>query len=142
MTVEAIETDSFLAHPPEVVWAALTDRDRLGEWLAPNDFEPEVGHRFTFDMGQWGTTDCEVLTLEPPRTLSYSWRAGTLDTVVAWRLEPEGRGTRLFLRHDGFDLDDPMAAQAYRGMSGGWVSLVLPALSRHVAEVEGSSATW
>ena len=45
---EAIRTDSFFPHPPEKVWRALTDPQLLAAWLMPNDFEPRVGHRFTF----------------------------------------------------------------------------------------------
>ena len=45
---EAIRTDSFFPHPPEKVWRALIDPELLASWLMPNDFEPRVGHRFTF----------------------------------------------------------------------------------------------
>ena len=34
-------------HPIERVWAALTSSEALAAWLMPNDFVPEVGHRFT-----------------------------------------------------------------------------------------------
>ena len=36
-----------MAHPPEKVWRALTQRPLIEDWLMPNDFEPVVGHRFT-----------------------------------------------------------------------------------------------
>ncbi|MFI7096156.1 hypothetical protein ACIBSU_32985 [Streptomyces lydicus] len=39
-------------------------------------------------------------------------------------MEPEGRGTRLFLVHEGFDPDDPYQVQTHRIMGGGWRSLV------------------
>lgn len=137
MTVGAIETDAFFPHSPPVVWAALTDAEQLSEWLAPTNFHPVVGHRFTFDMGEWGLTHCEVLELKPMERLVYSWQSGDVDTTVTWTLEPQGRGTRLFLRHDGFDLDSPLAERAYRGMGGGWRSVVVPALGRHLRNVEG-----
>ncbi|GIK11202.1 MAG: hypothetical protein BroJett001_32680 [Chloroflexota bacterium] len=35
-------------HPRALVWRALVDRDLLAQWLMPNDFEPKIGHRFTF----------------------------------------------------------------------------------------------
>ena len=107
----SIEVDQYLPHEPATVWRALTDPERLGRWLMPTDFAPVVGHRFTFRTGPQpgfdGTVRCEVLALEPERLLRWSWRGGTLDSTVTWTLSPEGRGTRLFLRHEGFDPDDP-----------------------------------
>jgi uncharacterized protein YndB with AHSA1/START domain len=34
---------------PALVWRALTERELLAAWLAPNDLCPEVGARFRFD---------------------------------------------------------------------------------------------
>jgi uncharacterized protein YndB with AHSA1/START domain len=102
------------------VWAALTDPALLARWWVAGDIKPLVGHRFTLDMGNWGTQPCEVIAVEPERLLSYRFAEGSLDTTITWRLEPEGAGTRLFLEHAGFDLDSPMGRQAYRGMGEGW----------------------
>ncbi|WP_405736689.1 SRPBCC domain-containing protein [Streptomyces sp. NBC_01537] len=91
----------YLARPPAKVWRALTEADRLARWLMPNDFQPVVGHRFTFrteprpQQGFDGIVHCEVLELAPQRRLRIAWRGGRLDTTVTWTLEPEGRGTRL-----------------------------------------------
>ncbi len=40
--------DREMPHPPEKVWRALTQRPLIEEWLMTNDFQPIVGHRFTF----------------------------------------------------------------------------------------------
>lgn len=92
--------------PPATVWQALTDPARLAEWLMPNDFQPVVGHHFQFRVaharGWSGIVDCEVLVVDPPRKLSYTWRSGKLDTVVTWTLHPDGAGTKLRLTHKGF----------------------------------------
>ena len=45
---------------------------------------------------------------------------GSLDTVITWRLEPEGSGTRLFLRHAGFQ----EGSDALKGMGSGWPTLL------------------
>ncbi|MGH7080130.1 MAG: SRPBCC family protein [Acetobacteraceae bacterium] len=37
-----------LPHPPEKVWHALTEAPLIEDWLMKNDFQPVVGHRFTF----------------------------------------------------------------------------------------------
>ncbi|MFI7609066.1 SRPBCC domain-containing protein [Micromonospora sp. NPDC049366] len=135
-----VEVDQFLPHPPVKVWRALTDFDLLGRWLMPNDFAPVVGHRFTFRTdprpGQDfdGTVHCEVLDLDPPRLLRWAWRGGRLDTVVTWTLVPEGRGTRLFLEHTGFDPDDPLQARTRDLLGGGWRSHVLSRLHALLTE--------
>ncbi len=122
----AIETDSFLPHPPAAMWRALTDPALLARWLMPNDFAPRVGHRFTFrtvpapGAGFDGVVHCEVLDLRPGEFLRISWRGAGLDTTVTWRLVPEGRGTRLLLTHDGFDETDPMQRRVMDILGGGW----------------------
>lgn len=130
--VGTIEVDEFLPHPPAVVWNALTDSQRLEQWLGPNTLIAQVGHEFTFDMGRWGTTHCVVLEVREPELLRYTWRNGVLDTEVVWRLHPEGHGTRLLLEHRGFDLDHPVARKAHDGMREGWRSGVMAALHRHL----------
>jgi uncharacterized protein YndB with AHSA1/START domain len=122
----AIEVDQFLAQPPGRVWQALTDPALLARWLMPNDFKPVTGHTFTFrtepvlQHGFDGIVHCEVLDLEPPWLLRFSWRAGKLDTVVSWSLVPEGAGTRLLITHDGFDDTDPGQRMVMGILGGGW----------------------
>jgi uncharacterized protein YndB with AHSA1/START domain len=129
-----VRVDEFLPHKPARVWKALTDPVLLAKWLMPNDFRPVVGHRFTFrtdprpNVGFDGIIHCEVLAAEPERLLRFSWRGGPLDTTVTWTLSPEGRGTRLFLAHDGFDPDDPAQQFTRRILDGGWRSNVMSAL--------------
>ncbi len=122
----AIEVDQFLSRPPEQVWHALTDPDLLAQWLMPNDFRPTVGHQFTFrtepvpEHGFDGIVHCQVLDLDPPRLLRFSWQGGQLDTVVSWRLVPQGAGTRLLITHDGFDDGDPAQRLTMSILGGGW----------------------
>ncbi|MEU8249231.1 SRPBCC domain-containing protein [Nonomuraea sp. NPDC048916] len=125
----AIRLDQFLAHPPAKVWRALTEPDLIARWLMPNDFRPEVGHRFTFTtkprkaVGFDGIVHCRVLELEREKLLRISWSDGkAADWTVTWRLEPEGHGTRLFLDHEGFDPDDELQQMSRRIMGGGWRS--------------------
>jgi uncharacterized protein YndB with AHSA1/START domain len=132
-----IEVDQFLPYSPRRVWRALVDPQQLSRWLMPNDFEPRVGHRFTFRttpkpmMNFAGVIQCEVLDVDPEKLLRISWvdRAGSgLDSTVTWRLEPEGRGTRLMLEHAGFDLSDPIQRMAQRALDGGWRSVAVTSL--------------
>ena len=75
---ESIVVECDLPEPPAQVWRALTEPDLLSAWLMPNDIRPEVGARFTFqaDTEAGGPIECEVLAVEPPRLLRYSWRGG------------------------------------------------------------------
>lgn len=100
-------------HPPEKVWAALTDARALAEWLMPNDFEPEVGRTFQFRVDPMlsfeGIVDCEVLEVDPPRRLVYSWvtrmngKPPHPPMTVVWTLEPVPGGTRLTLVQSGLE---------------------------------------
>jgi uncharacterized protein YndB with AHSA1/START domain len=125
---QAIRREILFPRPREQVWRALADSTALAEWMFPNDFAPQVGHRFTFrvppnpKVGFDGLiVRCEVLECEPPSRLAFSWSAGGLvDTRVSFRLEPDGDGTRVFFEHSGFDVSQPWGKQALRGAEVGW----------------------
>lgn len=128
---QVINVDEFLPYPPAKVWRALTEPELIARWLMPNDFKLEVGHKFTFRTtlipaaGFGGTGYSEVLEIVPEKMLRIAWRAApddksSLDSTVTFALEPEGLGTRLFLTHEGFDLDDPYQDAARRLMGSGW----------------------
>jgi uncharacterized protein YndB with AHSA1/START domain len=121
MTDTATETRSVIvereiAHPPEKIWRALTQPQLIEEWLLKNDFRPVVDHRFNL-RADWGTVDCQVLTVEPHKTLSYSWGDHDLRSVVTWTLTPTSKGTRLRMEQSGFRPDQP---RYYHGAKGGW----------------------
>jgi uncharacterized protein YndB with AHSA1/START domain len=119
-----LEFEQYLDHPPAVVWQALTDPAQHAKWWAAGDVGAEVGHRFTLEMGPWGAQRCEVLEAEPEKLLRYTFAEGVLDSVLTWRLEPEGHGTRLFLTHAGLDLDSEAGRAAHKGMDQGWPGLL------------------
>jgi uncharacterized protein YndB with AHSA1/START domain len=126
-----IRREVVIPQSREQVWRALTDSAALAEWMYPNDFEPRVGHRFTFRVpanpkaGFDGVVRCEVLECEPPPLLGYSWSGGpVVGTQVSYRLEPEGDGTRAFFEHSGFDLSQPWGEQALRGAEFGWEKML------------------
>lgn len=134
-----IEVDQYFPHSPTKIWRALTTPELIAQWLMPNDFQPVVGHRFTFhsrpvvQTGFSGRIACEVLDLVPQKRLQINWDDADdpdgMATTVTWTLQAEGRGTRLFLEHSGFDLDDPTQQLARKIMNGGWRSHVLRRLS-------------
>lgn len=128
MKDQSIETRSVVverdfAHAPEKIWRALTQPHLIEEWLMKNDFSPVVGHRFNL-RGEWGgILDCEVLVIEPNRTLSYAWNfahedpAFALQSVVTFTLEPTESGVRLRMEQSGFR---PNQKQAFGGAKAGW----------------------
>jgi uncharacterized protein YndB with AHSA1/START domain len=128
VTGEATETRSVVIErempfPPERLWRALTQPHLIQEWLMKNDFEPVVGHQFKL-RGDWGgVLDCQVLAVEPNRTLSYSWDfdnpdpAYSLKSVVTFTLAPTASGTRLRMEQSGFRPDQK---QAFGGAHAGW----------------------
>ena len=120
-----IQLDHLYAHPPAAVWKALTDPALHARWWAAGDVRAVVGHRFELDMGPWGKQPCEVLAVEPERLLRYRFATTSLDTIITWRLVPEGAGTRLHLTQEGFDLDSPMSKRAFEGMKPGWPKILV-----------------
>jgi uncharacterized protein YndB with AHSA1/START domain len=103
-------------HPPEKLWRALTQPHLIEAWLMKSNFLAVPGHRFNF-RADWGSVDCEVTEVEPQRTLSYTWNAHGLESVVTWTLDPSSKGTNLRMEQSGFRLDQE---QAYQGAKFGW----------------------
>jgi uncharacterized protein YndB with AHSA1/START domain len=140
---KTIRREIQIPQPREKVWRGLAESAALAEWMFPNDFEPRVGHHFTFQVPpnpkvnfEGIIVHCEVLECEPPREnaggrLEFSWSAGAIaDTRVSFRLEPDGQGTRLFFEHSGFDVSQPFGMQAFKGAEYGWAKMLgqLPAV--------------
>ncbi len=126
MSESATETLSVviereMPYPPEKIWRALTQPHLIAEWLMKNDFKPAVDHRFSLRMDpqpNWnGVIDCQVLTVELNKTLSYTWGALGLETVVTWTLTPTSTGTHLRMEQAGFGPDRP---QNFQGAKYGW----------------------
>jgi uncharacterized protein YndB with AHSA1/START domain len=114
--IRSVVVEREVPFPPEKIWRALTQPHLIEAWLMKNDFTPDVGRRFRFSA-DWGGVDCQVLEVEPNRTLSYTWEAMGLESVVTWTLTPTGAGTRLRMEQLGFRPDQE---QAYQGAKYGW----------------------
>ena len=112
----SVVVERELPHPPEKIWRALTQPQIIEEWLMKNEFKPAVGHAFSL-RADWGTVECRVRTVEPNRTLSYTWDATPLESVVTWTLTPTETGTMLRMEQTGFRQDQPMF---YGGAKMGW----------------------
>ena len=104
--MSSLRLERTYSHSRAHVWRALTTPELLERWLMPNDFEPRVGHRFTFrtDPGPGfdGVVRCEVLELIEGERLSFTWVGGPIDTVVTFALSDVEDGTRLVVEQTGF----------------------------------------
>ncbi|NJO67249.1 MAG: SRPBCC domain-containing protein [Leptolyngbyaceae cyanobacterium RM1_405_57] len=95
----------FYPYPPERVWQVLTDRRALATWMMENDFEPKLGHKFQFYNqplpGLKTTIQCEVMELEEPTRLVYTWQDSptAIPSLVIWTLNTVTGGTQLRLKH-------------------------------------------
>lgn len=129
-----IEIDQFYPHPPQRVWQALTTPELMARWLMePSGFAPVVGTRFTFrgqpmpSVGFSGEIACEVIDVADGEQLAISWADARSDKpsgwVVSWTLHPEGTGTRVILRHSGFDPGDAVQQRSRTIMGNGWVRI-------------------
>jgi uncharacterized protein YndB with AHSA1/START domain len=119
----SVVVERDLPFPPEKIWRALTQPHLIEEWLMKNDFTPVVGHRFNL-RGDWGgILDCEVLAVDPNRSLAYTWNfkhedaAYDLRSVVTFTLTQTSSGTHLRMEQSGFR---PAQRQAFGGANAGW----------------------
>jgi uncharacterized protein YndB with AHSA1/START domain len=117
----SVVVERELPYPPEKIWRALTQPHLIEERLMKNDFKPEVDHRFNLRKAPKPdvsiVVDCQVLVVEPNKTLSYTWEAYGLESVVTWTLTPAGTGTHLRMEQSGFRPDQQ---RAYQGAKYGW----------------------
>jgi uncharacterized protein YndB with AHSA1/START domain len=98
-----------LRHPPERVWAALTEPEELEKWApyaanrslaSPGDLTlTMLGADPTVDPAQLRSA-ATVRRAEAPTLLEHTWGSG----LLRWELAATGSGTRLTLRHT---VDDP-----------------------------------
>jgi uncharacterized protein YndB with AHSA1/START domain len=139
---KSLVVERLMPHPPEKIWRALTQSALVEEWLMKNDFEPRVGHRFNFRAtpipGMWnGCTDCEVLALDEPTRLVYSWSASGeeakdgLKTIVTWTITRTDGGALVRMEQAGFR---PQDEGGYQAMGGGWPR-ILAGLERVAGEI-------
>jgi uncharacterized protein YndB with AHSA1/START domain len=92
-----------LPHPPEKVWAALTEPDQLPQW-SPYTADRTLDTPGDATLTMVEDSDGEKLTgsvrrAEPPTLLEHLWG----DDLLRWELTATAAGTRLTLHHT---LDD------------------------------------
>src|SRR5579863_8247534 len=124
-TTRSLVIEREMPHPPEKIWRALTQGPLIEEWLMKNDFQPTVGHHFSFRStpvpGWDGVINSEVLVIEPNSRLSYSWSTMGTMSLVTWTLTPTKGGTHIRMEQTGFRSEQDAA---YKGASYGWTKFI------------------
>jgi len=134
---DAIVSEIHIAAPPDRVFKALTDPAELMRWFtSPEclakfwemDARPGGRYRYATEKGTVVVNgvrefEChgEILQLDPPHLLVYSWIANWHDdksrpTVVRWELTADAAGTRVKVTHSGLAQENV----ARKDYSGGW----------------------
>src|SRR3954451_15465166 len=91
-----VERDTLVEASPEEVWEALTDEDRLEEWLAPNvELDPVEGGEIAVRDGD-DHRNGTVETLEEGERFAFTWsRPGEGESFVEFTIEALPGGSRV-----------------------------------------------
>jgi uncharacterized protein YndB with AHSA1/START domain len=103
--------------PPDDLWDACTNPDRLPRWFLPISGDLRLGGRYEFQGNASGTIE----RCEPPHSLAATWEYGGQISWIELRLTPEpAGGTRFALEHIAH-VEDEFWAQFGPGAVGiGW----------------------
>ncbi|MDA1330310.1 MAG: SRPBCC domain-containing protein [Chloroflexi bacterium] len=126
-----IQFEIEIAAAPAKVWAKLATLEGMNEWFARTlIFEHRVGGAFQMEgevpeEGPYRFSG-KVVKIVPEEELTFTWTSELGDkwpthTLVSFRLEPSGGGTRVTLTHSGFKtLGAELANEEYEGHIEGW----------------------
>src|SRR6185437_9010184 len=123
-----VSLDFQFASSINTVWSALTDSNTLEKWIWKNDFKAIVGHKFQFraEPNEWwdGIVDCEVLEVDEPNKLSYTWKSAGETTTVTWTLKKGTDGnTHLHFDQTGFSEATKAREGAIEGAKYAWSNM-------------------
>ena len=108
-----VNLERYYPHTVAEVWDGLTTNEGISDWLMEtSNFKPRAGHRFEMTcLDEAGNVDvyrCQVLELDPPHHLVWSWVMAGKEkgnkAEVEFRLSATDTGTTVLLSHRG-DLD-------------------------------------
>src|SRR5216117_1698685 len=110
-----VERETLVEASPEEVWEALTDEDRLEEWMAPDvELDPVEGGEIAVRDGEderAGTVE----TVEENERFAFTWsRPGEGESFVEFTIEALPGGSRVIVVETPIGL----TATAF----GGWSS--------------------
>ena len=105
-----VERETMVEASPEEVWEALTDEDRLEEWLAPEvDLDPTEGGEISVRDGD-DERNGTVETLEENERFAFTWsRPGEGESFVEFTIEALPGGSRVTVVETPLTAVGPMA---------------------------------
>ncbi|HEY1286457.1 MAG TPA: SRPBCC domain-containing protein [Solirubrobacterales bacterium] len=114
-----VERETLVEASPDEVWEALTDEDRLEEWLAPEvELDPSEGGEISVRDGD-DERNGTVETVEENERFAFTWsRPGEGESFVEFTIEALPGGSRVTV------VETPVGPSA--SAIGGWG----PALAR------------
>jgi uncharacterized protein YndB with AHSA1/START domain len=137
---DSIERSINLSAPVDRVWRALTDHREFGQWFRvaiEGPFvagQPSTGHMTLkgYEHVRWNV---RIVAMDAPRHFAFTWHPYAIDpavdydveepTLVTFRLEPDGAGTKLTVIESGFDkVPAHRRDEAIRMNGGGWTAQV------------------
>jgi len=152
-SLDEIVCEIDIAAPPARVFKAISDAADIrrrspsldlfemdtrvgGKWLL--ETTPGQPYRGVKTIRHEG----EILELDPPRLLVYTWLANFHDnpklrTIVRWELTPIPNGTHVKLTHSGL-ASEPRSAKDYAGGWKGVLEELKAAVENKIEEGKGS----
>jgi DNA-binding transcriptional ArsR family regulator/uncharacterized protein YndB with AHSA1/START domain len=121
--------ERHLKHPVNKVWEALTQPEKLSNWLADAKMELVKGGKIelTFSLTEGNVMVGKITEVEPQSVLEYTWG----DDLIRWELYPENEGCLLVLKQIFSDLSEQISREL-----AGWhvhLNMLSQALEGHQA---------
>ena len=89
-----------IGRPPDQVWTALTDPERLADWLAPAEVDLKEGGRIAFRFPDGILNQGHIRRIEAPQLLEHTWSENEPPmSLVRWELAAAPDGCALVLTH-------------------------------------------
>lgn len=126
-----------LSAPIHKIWDAVASSQGLESWLMKNTFVAELGAKFTMQSSPRGDFDgiihCEVVVIERPYLLAFTWDGGPLKSLLVTMELKEIEGKTSFkLTHSGWTENVKMVRDM---LNEGWIKQCFPRL---IAYLEGA----
>jgi len=120
---------TYIETTPEKLWEALTSSEFSKRYWFGTELRTDwkIGSPFALVMNGTTTDVGEILEVDPPRRLSYSFKHVLNDkmrnesaTKVVFTIEPHGKLMKLTLTHEGF----AEGSKLLDGISKGWPAIL------------------
>jgi uncharacterized protein YndB with AHSA1/START domain len=129
-----IRAEIRTAAPPERIWAAWTDPEKIAQWFVDGaEGKPEVGSTFTWKFDRFGyVLPYQVIEAVPGEKFSLMWSQPQSDPgILEVTLSHESGQTLVRLINSGFG-EDAAWEDEYQGVVSGWQMAL--AVMKHYAE--------